>query len=532
MRKFLRTCALLAALVLSRAAGVSATTNYPSVLDTDATLFNLVNGNVYISDFHNNPKDAIIAIETLVGAGTGTPGTTRYKLENSATIDPGHKHTTASLNFSDGSAATPGLLFGNPVTDVNTGFFHPASGSIGISSSGVEIARLKGAGLGIFVADAQFPLDIAGTLRLRTTSSLCFGGTGAGDNDTCLNRNAAHVVKFAGSLIATDQAVGDNTLVLQGIAAKTGKFFQAFLLAADANPAFQLAADGATVGWGPGGASAIDTTLARTGANALAASGALTVGGNLVVNGTGTNTLGGAASTVVVTNTLTVNGTGTHTIGGSAATVNIGATGVSTVTLGNTGTVTIAAAGATTNINGTLTLQNGNITLTPTSTITLSDAKNFVFNATTGTKFGTATTQKIGFWNAAPVAQPLISDALITLLQNIGFIPAGTYSGNIVTTGSLTIGTSGAVLTRYLTGSTTVDIGSITAPLCTDSPAFAVTNAVDGDVCDVGDVAAGWVANSTYACYVSSAGNVKIRECCLTGTCNPGSRTYKISLHQ
>jgi len=33
------------------------------------------------------------------------------------------------------------------------------------------------------------------------------------------------------------------------------------------------------------------------------------------------------------------------------------------------------------------------------------DAVNFEFNGTTGTKLGTATTQKLGFWNATPVVQ-------------------------------------------------------------------------------------------------------------------------------
>lgn len=39
-------------------------------------------------------------------------------------------------------------------------------------------------------------------------------------------------------------------------------------------------------------------------------------------------------------------------------------------------------------------------------TLTMGDADNIVVNATTGTKIGTATTQKIGFYNATPVVQP------------------------------------------------------------------------------------------------------------------------------
>ena len=51
-------------------------------------------------------------------------------------------------------------------------------------------------------------------------------------------------------------------------------------------------------------------------------------------------------------------------------------------------------------------------TIASATSITFPDACNFVFNATTGTKFGTATTQKQSWWNATPVVQgALIADA-------------------------------------------------------------------------------------------------------------------------
>lgn len=40
------------------------------------------------------------------------------------------------------------------------------------------------------------------------------------------------------------------------------------------------------------------------------------------------------------------------------------------------------------------------------SSSTYKDGHNLVFNTTTGTKFGTATTQKLAFWNSAPIVQP------------------------------------------------------------------------------------------------------------------------------
>jgi len=47
-----------------------------------------------------------------------------------------------------------------------------------------------------------------------------------------------------------------------------------------------------------------------------------------------------------------------------------------------------------------------------TSTITIADAKNIAVGTTTGTKIGTATTQKLGFYNATPVTQRADAGAL------------------------------------------------------------------------------------------------------------------------
>ena len=57
-------------------------------------------------------------------------------------------------------------------------------------------------------------------------------------------------------------------------------------------------------------------------------------------------------------------------------------------------------------------VNNADIAVLTSTALTLSDAVNLVVNATTGTKFGTATTQKLGFWNKAPITQPAaIADA-------------------------------------------------------------------------------------------------------------------------
>jgi hypothetical protein len=75
------------------------------------------------------------------------------------------------------------------------------------------------------------------------------------------------------------------------------------------------------------------------------------------------------------------------------------------------GNFIVPNAGST-NWEHALTISGGSATLgTPVldisaSGVTLGDAVNIIINATTGTKIGTATTQKLSLWNATPVVQP------------------------------------------------------------------------------------------------------------------------------
>ncbi len=50
--------------------------------------------------------------------------------------------------------------------------------------------------------------------------------------------------------------------------------------------------------------------------------------------------------------------------------------------------------------------------------VTLTDAANFVFGTSTGTKHGTATNQKQSFWNATPIVQPTTGIAAATFVSN------------------------------------------------------------------------------------------------------------------
>lgn len=75
------------------------------------------------------------------------------------------------------------------------------------------------------------------------------------------------------------------------------------------------------------------------------------------------------------------------------------------------------------------------LTIEAAGGFTLSDANNIAVGATTGTKIGTATTQKLGFFNATPVVQQAaVADAtdaatvitqlnaLLARIRNLGLI--------------------------------------------------------------------------------------------------------------
>jgi len=78
--------------------------------------------------------------------------------------------------------------------------------------------------------------------------------------------------------------------------------------------------------------------------------------------------------------------------------------------------------------------------------LTYADATNFSLGTTTGTKIGTATTQKLAFWNATPVVQPVNTTAIDTLLVDTGLRATGGVSNFATTitprTGSATAGTA------------------------------------------------------------------------------------------
>lgn len=81
---------------------------------------------------------------------------------------------------------------------------------------------------------------------------------------------------------------------------------------------------------------------------------------------------------------------------GSATSTNEIAIGSAAVGEGSNSTVIGNSSTLTAHIYGAVTVGG----------LVIDDAKNIVLNTTTGTKIGTATSQKLGLWNATPVVQP------------------------------------------------------------------------------------------------------------------------------
>lgn len=125
-------------------------------------------------------------------------------------------------------------------------------------------------------------------------------------------------------------------------------------------------------------------------------------GSGLSVIGFGTSYIKGTLD--VGTNLLVHNGTGTQAVFDGPITSSNGTSNLHalTVTSGLTSSLTTTLANTT--------IGNGN---------------NIAFSTSTGTKIGTGTTQKIGFWNATPIAQPANTVAIDTLLVNTGLRATG-----------------------------------------------------------------------------------------------------------
>jgi hypothetical protein len=88
---------------------------------------------------------------------------------------------------------------------------------------------------------------------------------------------------------------------------------------------------------------------------------------------------------------------------------------------------------------------------------TFSAGMNFSFDTVTGSKIGTATSQKLAFFNSTPIVQPTSTTDLRVALINLGLVATGGASpldlnGGALTVGSATIADAGNVALNTTTG--------------------------------------------------------------------------------
>lgn len=113
-----------------------------------------------------------------------------------------------------------------------------------------------------------------------------------------------------------------------------------------------------------------------------------------------------------------------------------------TLTNGNTPSFAIAApSGGSVTIDGAVIggvtpLAGSFTTISATGNVTVTDV-NVILSATTGTKFGTATTQKLSFYNSTPIVQPAgtgVTTAGFVAGAGAAVLVDSTFTGNIGST--------------------------------------------------------------------------------------------------
>ena len=177
--------------------------------------------------------------------------------------------------------------------------------------------------------------------------------------------------------------------------------------------------ENAFMGWGE---SENKFTMGLTNANATSSGNITLTTGTLIANLEGN-----------VTGALTGNATSATKL---ASAVNIGGVSfdgsadidLSGVNVTGTQDTTGNAATATTALTVTEAAQAAITSVGTLTGLTMADEGDIAVNATTGTKIGTATTQKLGFFNATPVAQPAAAAQAAVTSQSLSDTAAGTYT--------------------------------------------------------------------------------------------------------
>lgn len=131
----------------------------------------------------------------------------------------------------------------------------------------------------------------------------------------------------------------------------------------------------------------------------------------------------------------------------------------------------------------------GSTTPRPVATtgITMSEGANIVVGTATGTKIATSASQKLGFFNATPIVQPVTTTDIKVALVNLGLLASGTSPLNLgtgaLTSGTYTVSDGSNIVVGSTTGTkigtaTTQKIGFYNATPTVQLTQGAITNNV------------------------------------------------------
>ena len=269
--------------------------------------------------------------------------------------------------------ANGGITATNPLAITGTQLDLAASGALPVQIATNGSTRWLVSSAGHFLAAADNVYDIGSTgagARPRTiyarTSFVAEGGTNS------LTAADGAITQSAGSLTITATAA---VLSLDG----TGIETSATTITADAGLAIATTTTG-VLSLDSGTTGAINV---GTGANAKTVTIGNVTGATAVVINTGSGNLDVNTPTIT-TSATALTADAALTVTATAAALILAATGANTVAIHTNGSARLTMADVT---------------------ATLADAVDLVVGTTTGTKIGTSTAQKLGFWNSSPVVQ-------------------------------------------------------------------------------------------------------------------------------